>query len=672
MPKIALFRFWYEGNSFSPLPARLADFQTREWFSGAEAATFYEGKALEPGGALKAVEVAGGHELVFLDCAAAYPAGPIEAGLFLKYQESLIESLRGQQWDGVYASLHGAAVCEDEEQPELKLLRAVRAAIGEAPLAVSFDLHANLNPEVGRLAEIVLGYKTHPHVDMAETGEKAMTLLLQTLRGGIRPNSMILPADFVPTSFNMRTDAGPMSEMAALAKETCADRGFLDITVFGGFACADGPDTGASIALCAEAPLAELLEVAQRLREEYRARAEAFEERLPAPTDALAALARGEIEQPAAFLEPSDNVFSGGAGDTPGLLRALLESPPQDPCLFAFFWDPAVVERAFSAGEGAELTCALGGRLATHFGEPVPLSATVHALVEGGFVNEGPMEKGLRVEMGRAAVLRVGRIDILVTSRNVPVNDPAYFAFFGLSLDDYPLLCVKAKNHFRAAFSGRFTAILALETPGPAPSDLLSLPFKKVPAARLLFGRETLPEQEATLRQARLDDAAAIARLHAESWRSVYHGILEAHYLAHHLEEERAEFWESFLRREGMGDIVLVAERDGELQGFIALVREGEEGYDGVVENLHVAPGGRGGGIGRRLLAEACHRLRDQGGKSVCLWVFDSNAAAFAFYKRLGGVVDAHISDPEAGPSEADSRVAWRDLDDLIERCDGP
>jgi microcystin degradation protein MlrC/GNAT superfamily N-acetyltransferase len=670
MPKIALFRFWYEGNSFSPLPARASDFLTRESFSGVAAAAFYEGKALEPGGALGVARANPGTELVFLDCTAAYPSGPIEAGFFPEYHQKLIESLRGQSWDGVYASLHGAAVCEDWEQPELQLLRSVRSVIGEAPLAVSFDLHANLNPEVGRLAEIVLGYKTHPHVDMAETGAKAMTLLLRTLRGEIAPRSLVLPADFVPTSFNMRTDAGPMAEMAALAAETCDQSGFLDVTVFGGFACADSPDTGAALSLCGEAPLPGLLEAAQALRVQYRERAEAFEETLPLPSDALARFRKGELRKPAAFLEPSDNVFSGGAGDTPGLLSALLEKPPQESCLFAFFWDPSVVEQAFAAGEGGALSCRLGGRLSPHFGAPVEVEVRVLSLAEGSFVNEGPMERGLRVEMGRAAVLRCGRIDILVTSRNIPVNDPAYFTFFGLSLADYPLLCVKAKNHFRAAFAGSFATMLALETPGPAPSDLLRLPFEKVPEARLRFGRADSPPQP-TIREAQPEDAAAIARLHAESWRSVYQGILEAHYLTHRLDEERAAFWETFLRQDSKETTVLLAEREGSLLGFIALVRDGEAGYDAVIENLHVSPNARGGGAGRLLLAEACRRLRAQGGRSVCLWVFDSNAAAFAFYKRLGGLVDGHISDSDAPPSEADSRIGWRDLDELIRLCEG-
>ncbi|HJM91914.1 MAG TPA: M81 family metallopeptidase, partial [Alphaproteobacteria bacterium] len=80
MKKIAILRFWYEGNSFSPAPAMLADFQRREWLAGAEAATFYAGKGVETGAAVDFLQAHDDIEGHFLRCAAAYPAGEVEAG----------------------------------------------------------------------------------------------------------------------------------------------------------------------------------------------------------------------------------------------------------------------------------------------------------------------------------------------------------------------------------------------------------------------------------------------------------------------------------------------------------------------------------------------------------------------------------------------------------------
>ena len=73
MKKIAVLRFWYEGNSFSPAPAAFADFQRREWLKGAEAMAFYAGKGVETGAAVDFLQAHGDIEGYFLRCAAAPP-----------------------------------------------------------------------------------------------------------------------------------------------------------------------------------------------------------------------------------------------------------------------------------------------------------------------------------------------------------------------------------------------------------------------------------------------------------------------------------------------------------------------------------------------------------------------------------------------------------------------
>jgi microcystin degradation protein MlrC len=186
--------------------------------------------------------------------------------------------------------------------------------------------------------------------------------------------------------------------------------------------------------------------------------------------------------------------MSGGIGDTPGLFRALLAARPRMdsslPIAFAFFWDPELVARARAAGVGADLGCRLGGRLTADFGQPVETAARVARLTGGRFINRGPMERGLPVDLGPTAVLNVASggsdgIEVIVTSACVSPNDPAYFALHGIDPGRLGLLCVKAKNHFRAAFAETFAAILDVDTPGPAALDLARLPFRQVPPERL-------------------------------------------------------------------------------------------------------------------------------------------------------------------------------------------
>jgi microcystin degradation protein MlrC len=123
----------------------------------------------------------------------------------------------------------------------------------------------------------------------------------------------------------------------------------------------------------------------------------------------------------------------------------------------------------------------LGGSLTADFGPPVPARATVRRLTDGRFINQGPMERGLAVDLGRTAVLDVEGIDVIVTEACQPANDPGFFALHGIDIERTRLLVVKAKNHFRAAFAHRAALIVDVDAPGPACLDLSLLPYRKVP-----------------------------------------------------------------------------------------------------------------------------------------------------------------------------------------------
>ena len=80
--------------------------------------------------------------------------------------------------DGIYLDLHGAAVVESFPDAEGELLRRVRAIVGDLPLTISLDPHANLTAQMVTLSDAVVPFRTYPHVDMKLAGAQAMRLLL--------------------------------------------------------------------------------------------------------------------------------------------------------------------------------------------------------------------------------------------------------------------------------------------------------------------------------------------------------------------------------------------------------------------------------------------------------------------------------------------------------------
>ncbi|WP_051630761.1 GNAT family N-acetyltransferase [Afifella pfennigii] len=158
------------------------------------------------------------------------------------------------------------------------------------------------------------------------------------------------------------------------------------------------------------------------------------------------------------------------------------------------------------------------------------------------------------------------------------------------------------------------------------------------------------------IRRAEPSDRARVAALQAQSWRDAYRGILPADYLAHRLDADIARHWRAV--EIGDEDIVLVAEMDGELAGFISVwVRPTP-----FVDNLHVRPGLRSKGTGRRLMAEAARRLLEAGHASVYLWVVAGNEGAIRFYERLGGRRGELVEKDAFGNTTSCYRIAWDDL----------
>jgi microcystin degradation protein MlrC len=477
--RIAIARLWHEGNSFTPVLTRLADFQRREWHAGADAADVYRGTRTEIGAAVDFFSADRALTPIYLRCAAAGPGGAVEETDLHAIIDEIVAGVRSANADALYLSLHGALIGSQTLLADVALLKAVRNALGARPLAVTFDLHANLDPAIAQLVDIAVGYKTHPHVDMYETGWKALELLKRDLQGEIKPVVAIAKVGAILPSFNMRTTDGPMAEMEALAANH-ATGSILDATPFGGFAYGDTPCAGASVAVTADGDRAAAQVVAGGLAKEMYRRRARFAVRLPTPEQAFRNLVRGQ--KPAAVLEPSDNPLSGGIGDSTALLRALMDHGAQHRAVFAFFWDPALVERCEPR---ARMRVELGGRLSPAWGPPIALEVEVERVTDGWFRNAGPMERGLDVNLGRTAVLRAGNLRVIVTAACLAPNDPQYFRLHGIDLAAVDVVCAKAKNHFRAAFGASFDPIIEVDTPGPAAADLAALPFRNLPPGLL-------------------------------------------------------------------------------------------------------------------------------------------------------------------------------------------
>ncbi len=138
----------------------------------------------------------------------------------------------------------------------------------------------------------------------------------------------------------------------------------------------------------------------------------------------------------------------------------------------------------------------------------------------------------------------------------------------------------------------------------------------------------------ASIRIAQVRDAAAIAHVHVESWRTTYQAILPNAYLAALNEAERVPLWQDWLTRDLS---IFVAEVEGEVVGFAAggAIREPFPAYDSELYTLYLLKKVQGRGLGKALLRTVVEALLEKGHRSMLAWVLEQNPAV-GFYESAG------------------------------------
>ncbi|MEO6277629.1 GNAT family N-acetyltransferase [Roseateles sp.] len=172
------------------------------------------------------------------------------------------------------------------------------------------------------------------------------------------------------------------------------------------------------------------------------------------------------------------------------------------------------------------------------------------------------------------------------------------------------------------------------------------------------------------LRAMRTEDADAVAALHATSWRSAYRGMLPDDFLDNHVVADRQAVWRERLLGPATAPAFGVVAEDaaGRMIGFAYVQPHHDPVWGTLVDNLHVHPDHKGGGLGRRLLQAVATRLGPEHTQPVFLWVLDANEPAKRFYARMGAeFAERGVAPPFGGVSLPEWRCVWRDLSTLTD-----
>lgn len=488
---ILVLEFRQETNTFNPVVAGRWEFN-----GGADGET--EGAyrwRLEHrsavGGAVDAFTEAGfqATPTVFL---AAPSGGRVADGVLTYVMERLEYYARHNDFDAIFASLHGATCTESCPDACGTLLAHLRQLAGDKPIAASFDLHANITEKVLQNADIVCGYQTYPHRDLYEAGNRAGKLCVQLLQQkAVTLAAAAVPMLIPPAGYTDKE--GKFGQLMTWAKGLIADGTLLDFSVFAVQPWLDIPEiTSRVIAIARDADTAKSYaeQLAQKLCD---LREDTYPQLLS--VDEIIDLAEANTtEKPVVLSEFADSPNGGCVGDSPIVAMRLLERGSK---LRAgmFIKDPAAVEQAFAMGVGATGQFRVGAAFTPGMPGPLVAEGTVCSLHDGRYVLEGPANRGHSSSVGRSAVVRFGTVDVLLCTQSGNSGDPQIFRHFGIEPTLYDLIVVKANTSFRLPYSKFTDLIYYADTFGAGAANLRQLHWESLPDGLYPFVKEIRPQE---------------------------------------------------------------------------------------------------------------------------------------------------------------------------------
>jgi microcystin degradation protein MlrC len=479
--RIAIGQLWQETNTFNPLPTTRADFEAFGIVRGAELVERMA-ETNELGGFIQSLRAwPEKPEIVGLVRLPAWPSGTATAKTFVWLRDEIVEALqKAMPVRAVLLALHGSLVAHGTPDVEGEILSVCRKIVGPAiPIVATLDLHANITERMVRSANALVLYHTAPHIDVFETGQRGAKVLRRIL-DGVRPVTAFqkLPLVVPAERANTQNPASASFALRERLQEWERDPRILSAGLATVQPWLDIPELGSSVVIVTDGDeqlacdrCAELAELVWEKRRDYLPELVSVEEGVRAAFE--------ENDGLVVLSDSADATTSGAPGDSNHLLREMINYVWPRPALVTLV-DPELVAEASRRTVGSEFSALLGGKRDPH---STPLNATVRVaeLFDARFVMSGHLAKNMPVDMGGSAVLRVGNIHIVVTSRTGPHFAPQLFEAAGIDPFSAQLLLAKSPCGFRAAYQDRAARILVVRAPGCAPTDFWKYPYHNIP-----------------------------------------------------------------------------------------------------------------------------------------------------------------------------------------------
>ncbi|HEY0123519.1 MAG TPA: M81 family metallopeptidase [Rhizobium sp.] len=365
--------------------------------------------------------------------ARAIAGGPVARHTYEAFKAEFLERLKPLlPLDGLYLAMHGAMYVEGMEDAEGDWIAAARAVVGDdCLLSASYDLHGNVTQRIIDALDMYSTYRTAPHIDVEETMRRAVKMLTESLKTGVKPILLWAPIPVVLPGERTSTVDEPAKSLYDLLPGIDAIDGVWDASLMVGYVWADEPRATAA-AIMTGTDRTVLEREAKRLAQAY----------WDVRKDFVFGCETGSIEEcvaraiasptaPVVLAESGDNPTGGGVGDRAEVLAELIAKGAAG-VVFAGIADKAATEACYAAGVGSKLDLTVGASLDTKGSKPVTAEFTVKFLLQTDAAAD------------RQAVVSVGGIDLVLSAKRRPYHNIADFTRLGLDPHQAKIIVVKS------------------------------------------------------------------------------------------------------------------------------------------------------------------------------------------------------------------------------------
>jgi len=482
MARIAIGGWQHETNTFATIKADYEAFERAdEWPPMCQGADLFNqtgGVHLPITGAIEVLSD-NDHELVPLLWCSATPCAQVTRDAFEKISDQFIKLIeRSLPLDGIYLDLHGAMVCEHLEDGEGALLGRIRAVVGDAmPIVVSLDLHANVTAAMVRHATVLDSYRTYPHIDMAQTGGRAAHLLQRLIASGETVFTAFYQLDFL-IALNRGCSLIEPCETIYRELPEVINKDVISASFTCGFHLSDIHEVGPAVLAYGVNEVA-VERAAQTIMRSVISRRSMFYQKIWPAMEGVnqAVKLLNDGARTIVLADTQDNPGGGGAGDSTGLLQALIAANVKS-AVFAMISDPEVVEQAHQVGIGHTFEAMLGGKSGLPGQVPFSCRCKVLGLADGHFIATGPMYKGARMSLGNCALVEIDGVKVALSSKPVQTADQSIFRHLGVEPADMAVVGLKSSVHFRNDFTALASEILVVAAPGAVFADPATLNYR--------------------------------------------------------------------------------------------------------------------------------------------------------------------------------------------------